>query len=89
MGMAGTALPPVRARLGAALAANDRRADHLRATLSEDGDGNLVATPFIRQDSSMLRLMAQADALILRPPHAPALEAGAEVPVIRLDAFGL
>ena len=88
-GLAGTALPSVMAKLGATLAANDRRADHLRATLAEDGEGALVATPFSRQDSSMLRLMAQADALILRPPHAPALEAGALVKVIRLDALGL
>ena len=37
----------------------------------------------------MLRLLAQADALILRPPHAPALPAGAAVPIIRLDTLGL
>ena len=77
------------ARLGAPLAANDKRADHLRATLSTAPDGTLVATAFPRQDSSMLRLMAQADALILRAAHAPAAETGAMVPVIRLDALGL
>jgi molybdopterin molybdotransferase len=82
--------PPVtRARLGAALPANDRRADHLRARLAEDADGTPVATAFERQDSSMLRVMAQADALILRPPHAPAAAAGEMVPVVRLDAHGL
>jgi len=81
--------PTVQAKLGAPLAANDKRADHLRASLAQDGNGALVATAFARQDSSMLRLMAQADALILRPPHAPALAAGAMVPVIRLDALGL
>ena len=37
----------------------------------------------------MLRRLARADALILRPPHAPALPEGAEVPVIRLDSLGL
>ncbi|MCC6719032.1 MAG: molybdopterin molybdotransferase MoeA [Acetobacteraceae bacterium] len=88
-GLPASAPPTVPARLGAALAANDRRADHLRATLSLDGDGGLVATAFARQDSSLLRTMAQADALILRAPHAPALAAGAAVPVIRLDALGL
>ena len=81
--------PTVQAKLGAPLAANDKRADHLRASLAQDADGALVATAFARQDSSMLRLMAQADALILRPAHAPALAAGAMVPVIRLDALGL
>jgi molybdopterin molybdotransferase len=88
-GLAATAPPTVMARLGAPLVANDKRADHLRATLSTDPDGTLVATAFPRQDSSMLRLMAQADALILRAAHAPAAEAGAMVPVIRLDALGL
>jgi molybdopterin molybdotransferase len=88
-GLPAAAPPTVMARLGAPLAANDKRADHLRATLSTAPDGTLVATAFPRQDSSMLRLMAQAGALILRAAHAPAAEAGALVPVIPLDALGL
>ena len=88
-GLPGDAPPSVTARLGAPLPANDRRADHLRATLTTADDGSLVATAFARQDSSMLRTLAQADALILRPPHAPALDAGASVAVIRLDTLGL
>ncbi len=88
-GLPAAAPPTVMAGLGAPLAANDKRADHLRATLSTAPDGMLVATAFPRQDSSMLRLMAQADALILRAAHAPAAEAGTMVPVIRLDALGL
>ena len=88
-GLPAAAPPTVMARLGAPLAANDKRADHLRATLSTAPDGTLVATAFPRQDSSMLRLMARADALILRAAHAPAADAGATVPVIRLDALGL
>lgn len=82
--------PPVTtAFLGAAVAGNDRRADHLRATLIADEAGRLIATPFPVQDSSMLQRLAHADALILRPPHAPALPSGAEVPVIRLDLLGI
>jgi molybdopterin molybdotransferase len=82
--------PPVStAILGAPLHANDARADHLRARLAPGTDGRPVATAFERQDSSMLRLLTQADALILRPPHAPAAEAGDEVPVIRVDMLGL
>ncbi len=81
--------PVVRAVLGAPLKENDRRADHLRSTLSTDADGRLVATPFPVQDSAMLRRLALADALILRPPHAPALAEGREVPIIRLDSLGL
>jgi molybdopterin molybdotransferase len=82
--------PPVsQAIAGAALRANDHRADHLRATVSTDSQGHIVATPFPVQDSAMLRRMALANALILRPPHAPALPEGAEVPVIRLDSLGI
>jgi molybdopterin molybdotransferase len=82
--------PPVTtAILGMALKANDKRADHLRATVSADAAGRIVVTPFPVQDSAMLRRLAQAHALILRPPHAPALPEGAEVGIIRLDSLGL
>ncbi|MBV9784374.1 MAG: molybdopterin molybdotransferase MoeA [Acidisphaera sp.] len=83
-GRPGEAPPTVRAKLGAPLGANDVRADFLRATLTLDDAGELVATPFPRQDSAMLRLLAQADALILRAPHALPAAAGAPVEVIRL-----
>jgi molybdopterin molybdotransferase len=81
--------PPTTAVLGAAVKANDKRADHLRAAVMSDAAGRLVATPFSVQDSAMLRRLATADALILRPPHAPALPEGAEVSIIRLDSLGL
>lgn len=82
-------LPSTAAVLGAAVAENDRRADHLRATLAIAGDGTLVATPFPVQDSGLLHRLAAADALILRAPHAPALPAGAPVRIVRLDVLGL
>ncbi len=88
-GLADDALHPVEARLAGPVAANDHRADHLRAALSTDPAGGLVATPFDRQDSSLLQLLAKAGCLILRAPHAPALPAGAAVRVLRLDASGL
>jgi molybdopterin molybdotransferase len=75
--------------LGAKLAANDRRADHLRATLTRGAHGESIVTPFPVQDSAMLQRLARADALILRAPHAPALAEGAEVRVIRLEAHGI
>src|SRR5271166_3170037 len=43
--------PTVRVRVGAALPANDHRADHLRATVAVDSQGHIVATPFPVQDS--------------------------------------
>jgi molybdopterin molybdotransferase len=81
--------PTVSALLGTALQQNDHRADHLRATVATDEQGRLVVTPFPVQDSAMLRRLALADALVLRVPHAPALPAGAEVTVIRLDTLGV
>jgi len=88
-GMAAAAPRSERATLGVPVQANDARADHLRSALTVGPGGELVATPFPRQDSGMLSLLARADALVLRAPHAPALPAGAEVEVIRLDTFGL
>ena len=76
-----------RAWLGAAVPGNDHRADHLRATLHRDGDGRTVATAFTRQDSSLLTVLSQADALILRAPHAEPLPTGAAVQIVRLDAL--
>ena len=82
--------PPVsQAITGTALRANDHRADHLRAAVSTNSRGRIVATAFPVQDSAMLRRLAMADALILRPPHAPALPEAAEVQVIRLDSLGI
>lgn len=89
-GLPGSVPPRTLARLGAAVPANDHRADHLRAVLHEDADGGgLVATPFPVQDSAMLSKLASAGCLILRPPSAPALPSGSEVSVIRLDLLGL
>jgi molybdopterin molybdotransferase len=32
----------------------------------------------------MLSLLARSDCLVIRPPHAPAIQAGAAVPILRL-----
>jgi molybdopterin molybdotransferase len=71
------------ARLGVALSKNDRRQDYLRSRLVRAADGTLEVFPFEVQDSSMMRLLAAADCLVVRPPHAPAVAAGTIVPVIR------
>jgi molybdopterin molybdotransferase len=61
--------------LASAMAANDIRQDYVRASVVER-DGKLVATPFAVQDSSMLKTLAAANALIVREPFAPAALAG-------------
>ncbi len=87
-GLPPTGAPHSRARLAAPLPANDWRADHLRGSLEPAADGTLCVRAFPRQDSALLRLLAEAEVLILRPPHAPAAAVGDEVEVIRLDQLG-
>jgi len=67
---------PVMTRLGADLAANDQRQDYLRATLVTAADGARVATASAKQDSSMQRVMRNADCLIVRAPYAPPAKRG-------------
>lgn len=74
---------PVPLPAGAALAANGIRQDYVRARLDEHGR----AVPFARQDSSMLTALADADALIVRPPSAPAVAENDPVPVLLLDGL--
>jgi len=69
---------------GCDLPANDTRQDYLRASLSRGANRELIATPFAKQDSSMLSLLARADALVIRPPDAPALRAGDGVEILSL-----
>jgi molybdopterin molybdotransferase len=85
----GRRVPPQRiatARTATALKANDHRQDYLRARLVSGQGGVVVAEPYARQDSSMMNILAHSDVLIIRPPHAPQADAGAECPVIKLRA---
>ena len=77
---------PVRsARLASALKANGKRQDYIRARLSVS-NGILIAEPFKLQDSSMQKVFAHAEALIIRAVHAPPAAAGDEVQVLLLDS---
>ncbi len=62
--------------LGADMAANDERADYIRATLDDSSALTPIVNPFGRQDSSLLSVFARAAALLLRPPFAPAAKRG-------------
>ncbi len=75
---------PVPLRLAGPLAANESpRQDYIRARFRPAPDGPLVEA-FPVQDSAMLAVFAQSDALIIRPPGAPAAAAGETVPVLVL-----
>ena len=65
--------------LASDIGANGPREHYMRARLTRAGV--LVAE---RQDSSLLSVLAQADALVVRPPHDPARAAGDSVEVIPL-----
>lgn len=73
------------ARLSADLPANDEREDYLRARLVSDPHGTITATAFSRQDSSLQSVLAGANGLIRRPPHAPAARAGEICTVLPLS----
>ena len=68
---------------GAALGPTDRRQLYLRATILRDDSGRLIATPWTRQDSSMISCLAESQGLIVRPPHAAAAAAGDRIAIIR------
>ena len=78
----------VPAVLGSTLDANDERQDYLRATLSWQGDGRLVATPAGRQDSAMYAVFAGADCLIKRRPFAEKAKPGEPVTILPLSLPG-
>ncbi|WP_065754724.1 molybdopterin molybdotransferase MoeA [Bradyrhizobium paxllaeri] len=72
------------ALLGRDLAANDQREDYLRARLEAREDGTLIAVPVNHQDSSLLGNLAAAQALVIRPPFAPAAPKGSSCELLRL-----
>ena len=77
--------PPARqiARLGEPTGPNGPREHFMRARLEMTEDGPRVF-PFPDQDSSILSVLAAANALAIRPPHAPAASTGDEIEVIPL-----
>ena len=83
-GRSDVSLPTESAVLGASQPANDERADFLRATLKQNGGGQLVATPFPTQDSSMVGVLAKADCLVIREPYALPAEAGSACAIVRI-----
>lgn len=89
LGLDAEALPDrTVARLGRDLPANGIREDYMRALLSTDAEGQLVASPFGRQDSAMMANFAKADCLVIRPIDAPPAKTGEVVPILRLDLGG-
>ena len=72
--------------LGREVGLNDQREDYLRVALQERPGAPPLATPVSHQDSSLLANLSRADALVIRPPHAPAAAAGSPCKVLKLPA---
>jgi molybdopterin molybdotransferase len=70
---------PLATVLAVDVAANGPRAHYMRAR-HEDG----AITPFADQDSSLLSVLAEANALLIRPVDDPARKAGETVPYLPL-----
>ncbi|MDX1739238.1 MAG: molybdopterin molybdotransferase MoeA, partial [Alphaproteobacteria bacterium] len=73
-----------KAILGCDLGKNDQREDYLRAIIESDASGNIIATPYEKQDSSMLAKLAHAQGLVIRSPHADPVKAGDVVEYISM-----
>lgn len=75
----------MRAHLSEPVEANGPRQHYMRAVLERGPQGDPQVRLARSQDSSLLAPLAASNALIVRPPHAPALPAGSEVSVLLLD----
>ena len=71
LGLGAAPAPRRMARLAQDIPANGPREHYMRATLTDDG-----LTPAERQDSSLLSVLARANALMIRPPDDPARAKG-------------
>jgi molybdopterin molybdotransferase len=78
LGLPGAMPTPLPARLAAPLEPNGPRAHYMRARVEPDGRG-WRCTPAARQDSSLLSILANSNALLVRPAGDPARASGEEV----------
>lgn len=77
LGFPATSTPTQKALLGMDIPENGPRAHYMRARQAEG-----AVSPCEQQDSSLLTVLASADALLVRPPHDPARRAGDTVEII-------
>ena len=68
--------------IGAPVSKNSQREGYLRCHV-EERDNQLVAAAFDNQDSSLLSVLNQANALLIRPPHAPPANVGDTCTIMR------
>ena len=81
--------PSLPAILGSDMPGNDDRQDYVRASLAQEVAGLPKAISLSQQDSSGLVVLAKADCLIIRPPHAPPAKAGEACRIIPLGGASI
>ncbi len=79
LGLEATAIPTTKMPLSTDIPSNGPRAHYMRATIA-----NGTVSPMSSQDSALLRILSDADTLIVRAPFAPAAKAGEHVDTISL-----
>jgi len=79
-------LPMSMVELATDLPENGPREHYIRARVTCD-NGKLIASPHTNHDSSLMRLLSEADALLLRPVGADAAPRGTLIPAIILSGI--
>ena len=77
--------PVQQAILGKDTKKKGSRENYLRATLSRDENGQLVAQPYKNQSSALFSTLQTSDCLVVVPGEVNFLPAGAEVACVHLD----
>jgi molybdopterin molybdotransferase len=75
----------IKVRLAAEMGAAGSREEYVRARIEPGPDGVPLAHPFGRQDSSLMSVLAQANALLVRPTDQDPAKAGELVEALYLD----
>ena len=78
--------PIYQAKLDTDIGPNGPREHYMRARVKAGPDG-WICSPFERQDSSLLSILSDANALMIRPAHDPAQTAGAVVDFTHIERF--
>jgi molybdopterin molybdotransferase len=74
------AAPRAPAVLAEPLSANGPREHYMRGHRAADGRVHAAS----RQDSGLQKVLAQADLLIVRPPHDPPRAAGETIEIVKI-----
>lgn len=80
-------VPTKTATLTHAMPANGNREHYMRARLIRNADGTLRVACFENQDSALMRVLAGADGLLIRPVNDPPQDIGTEVTILDFADF--